>query len=109
MSVRPDLAATDVIVGIVTRRQNIDRHLGQAGIGLDSGAQVIAAAGAKNDIGKHEVRPSVSLDHGKRLVYRPGEGQLVARAAHHHGKCPLNRPTVVRDQDAFAHQYLPRV
>lgn len=108
MPVGADLAPAGIVVGIVARCQHVDGYFAQIVVGFDARAKIVAATASKGDVGQDQVGRAVLLGQGQRLVDGLGKGQLIVRADHHHGKCPLNRSTIVRDQDALTHE-LPSV
>ncbi len=103
LAVGARLLPARVVVRLLRRRQDVDRHRAQGGVSLDRRTQVVPRAARHHAVGDDQVRMS-SLRKRQPLIRRTRarDGHIVG-AGERHGERFLDRHAVVGDQDAFGH------
>ena len=103
MTIGANAAGARLIEGVLVGSQNVHRHAAQGWIGLQRGAQVVAAAIPQHRVRDDEVGPSPLGSH-QGLVHRSSGYQSVVLAAQDHSEGLLDCQAVVSDQYALTHR-----
>ena len=103
MTIGAGEAGARLIQGVLVGSQNVHRHAAQGWIGLQGGAQVVAAAVPQRCVRDDQVRPC-PFGSSQRLIHRSSGQESVVLAAQDHSEGLLDRQAVVGDQYALAHR-----